>query len=40
MTNENKRPFAPLYAVTAEYLFDLARWFAAQERLPEVDDVR
>ena len=39
MTNENKRPFAPHYAVTAEYLFDLARWFAEQEKLPKVEDM-
>lgn len=39
MTSESKRPFAPHYAITAEYLFDLAQWFAKQGRLPEVEDV-
>lgn len=40
MTAEDKRPFAPHYAVTSEYLFDLAQWFARQGRLPEVEDIR
>lgn len=40
MNDEIKRPFAPHYAVTNEYLFDLATWFAKQGKLPEVDDLR
>jgi hypothetical protein len=39
VTEKDKKPFAPKYATKAEYLFDLARWYANQEKLPTPEDV-
>jgi len=39
VTEEGNKPFASKYATRAEYLFDLARWYANQEKLPSAEDV-
>ena len=39
MSTTGERPFAPDYKTNAEYLFELARWYASQNRMPESSEL-